>query len=284
MPSPGHKPLASLSCIVRVTDEAPDTALKQALALAATTGAHLTAHIIAATTASVYTPLWSGMTASIISEINARTKAKAEALAAFVSKTAANTGVDVDVYISEGPINPTAHTAVAAASASDLIVVDQIAAMMDLKGVILEEALFHSGRPVLVASPARQMAAAPGRLLVAWDGSNHSARAAADALALFPSVTDVDIVSITGEKDLSKALPGADFARHVERKGKDATVTVLPLGAGKVADLLEARADDTDADMIVMGGYGHSRFRQFVFGGVTLSLVEHARRALLMAY
>jgi nucleotide-binding universal stress UspA family protein len=174
--------------------------------------------------------------------------------------------------------------AVATASASDLIVVDQIAAVMDLKGVILEEALFQSGRPVLVASPVAQMSPAPQRILVAWDGSNHSARAAADALSIFPSITDVDIVSVTGEKDLSKTLPGADFARHVERKGKDATVTMLALGAGRVAELLESRADDTGADLIVMGGYGHSRFRQFVFGGVTLSLVQHARRALLMAY
>ncbi len=224
------------------------------------------------------------MTAALIEDENRRAKEQAEAVAKVASKAAADAGVDVDVYVSEGPINPTAHAAVAAASASDLVVVDQIAAVMDLRGVILEEALFHSGRPVLVASPHAQVGANPRRILVAWDGSNHSARAAAEALALFPSLTDVEIVSVSGEKDLAKALPGADFARHVDRKGKAATVSMLPVGKAHVADILQDKAAATGSELIVMGGYGHSRFRQFIFGGVTLSLVQGSKLPLLMAY
>jgi nucleotide-binding universal stress UspA family protein len=188
------------------------------------------------------------------------------------------------VHLVMDHVDVVAAQAVRAARASDLIVVDQPVALLDTKGLVLEEALFRSGRPVLVATAKRALPATVKRAMVAWDGSGHAARAVSEAVALFPSLAEIEIVTVTGEKDLSRALPGGDLAHHLARKGIETTLTELTLGHESIGALLDRHADQTGADLLIMGGFGHSRFREFLFGGVTVDLTENATVPLLMAY
>jgi nucleotide-binding universal stress UspA family protein len=277
------RPLADIACLVRVTDQTPETAMQQALTLAIEHQAHLTLAIAAVRVATPYTPFWSGLPASLTSEMNERTRNAAQALADKAREEARIAGINISVEIMEDDAGSCAAYAVRVGRAADLIVVDQPDAALDIKSALFEQALFHSGRPILIATPHHAPITGVKRLMLAWDGSAHAARAANDALALFPGIETVDIVSVVGEKDLTRALPGSDFARHVARKGPHANLVELSTGGRAVGDVLDDHAVATGAQLIAMGGYGHSRWREFVLGGVTVSLVQSARTPLLMA-
>jgi nucleotide-binding universal stress UspA family protein len=284
--APKHiaRPLADIACLVRVSDETPEDALQQALSLAVEHQAHLTLAIAAVRVATPYTPFWSGLPSSLTSELNQRTRAAADALADKAREEARIAGINLTVEIMEDEAGSCAAYAVRVGRTADLIVVDQPAAAMDIKSELFEQALFHAGRPVMVATPHHPPITRVKRLALAWDGSAHAARAANDALALFPGIETVDIVSVIGEKDLTRTLPGSDFARHVARKGPTTNLVELTAGGRSVGEVIDDHAVATGADLVAMGGYGHSRWREFVLGGVTVSLVQTARRALLMSH
>jgi nucleotide-binding universal stress UspA family protein len=278
------KPLADIACIVRVGDDTPEAALRQAILLASRHGAHLTATIAAHQLASPYSPFWMSLTSSLVADMNKKTKARADEVADKARTAARIGGVNADVDVVFDMVGQTAEYAVRAARAADVIVVDQPDAVMDTKATVLEEALFRSGRPVLVATPRREPIETVRKLMIAWDGTAHAARAAADALAIFADIDDVEIVSVSGEKSLDRSLPGSDYARHLSRKGKKATLVELTIGDLGVAAVLDRHASASGADLIAMGGYGHSRLREFVLGGVTRELIQSSATPLLMAY
>ncbi|MCZ8258625.1 MAG: universal stress protein, partial [Beijerinckiaceae bacterium] len=97
-------------------------------------------------------------------------------------------------------------------------------------------------------------------------------------------ITHADIVVVLGEKPLDKILPGAELAHHLARKGIEARLVEVQAGGQPVGRVLDQHAANTGADLIVMGGFGHSRLREFLFGGVTVDLTQSACRPLLMAY
>lgn len=276
--------LTSMSCIIRVSEDAPSVAIDQAIALAASTEAHLLVTIIAPKASMPYSPLGSAFIAPMVGELNEKTEQQGAALADATREKLRKAGANGEVRVILNHVDLVAAQAVRLARASDVIVVDQPAAMLDTKGLVLEEALFHSGRPVLVASPKKGLDKAPKFVVIAWDGSLHAARAVGDALALFPSIETAEIVSVKGEKDLSKALPGADLAQHLAHKGISTTLTELTVKGSTVGAVLDGHASRTGADLLVMGGFGHSRLREFLFGGVTVELTENASVPLLMAY
>lgn len=284
MSTPSPKTIADIACIIRAGETLPEAAMQQGIKLAAVHGAHLTLTIASQHLASPYSPIWSSMASGLVNELNARAKAKADE-AADIARTAlriAGVNGDIKVLLDNG--GDAADIAVRAARASDLIIVDQPDAVLDARATILEEALFRSGRPVLLATPKRGPMAEANKAMMAWDGTAHSARAAADMLSLFSAIKHVDIVSVLGDKDMAKTLPGADYARHLSRKGIDATLVELSASDGPVATLLDKHATTSGADIIAMGGYGHSRLRQFMFGGVTVSMIQNAANPVLMAY
>ena len=103
-------------------------------------------------------------------------------------------------------------------------------------------------------------------------------------MSLFHNIKQIDIVSVMGDKDMSASLPGADLARHFSRKGLTVNIVELSTSNGTIAELLDGHATKSGADVIAMGGYGHSRLRQFVMGGVTSSIILNASTPLLMSY
>ena len=133
---------------------------------------------------------------------------------------------------------------------------------------ILLDMLFGSGVPLLLVPTNWKKRGPVRRAIVAWDGSACAARAVRDALPLLVDTESVEVLSVLGEKDMG-AETGSDIVRHLARHCRQVAVEVLPVGQSGVAATLLARAVLTGADMIVMGGYGHSRLREFVLGGAT---------------
>ena len=148
----------------------------------------------------------------------------------------------------------------------------------------IEDALFDSGRPVLVV-PQHGGRAVPRRIVIAWDGSARAARAVADALPFLQSADTIVAVTIAGEKDLSRMAPGADLATYLARHGvSDCKLANLTARRADVAARLRLFASEGDIEMIVMGAFVHSRFREAVLGGVTRSLLDDAPVPLFMSH
>lgn len=276
--------LADLAVIVRVAKDDTSAALTQAMVLAERHGAHLAVTLAAQELIPPYSPVWDSMAAGFVSELNQQTKAAAEAMAETLKRQSSMPGLTLTTRVVATAIASAAANAVVAARACDMIIVDQPMAPMDTRGIILEEALFRSGRPVLVATPHKAPQAQFKRAVIAWDGSSHAARAAGDALALLPGLEIIDLVSVAGEKSLGKGLPGADAAQHFARKGFEVTLSDVPIAHGSVGLTVNEHALATGADIIVMGGFGHSRFREFLLGGATVKLTQEASLPLLMAH
>jgi nucleotide-binding universal stress UspA family protein len=92
------------------------------------------------------------------------------------------------------------------------------------------------------------------------------------------------VVCVTGEKIMPSIAPGADLAHYLARHCPRVTETELPVADNDVAATLRQHASLTRADLLVLGGYGHSRFREFVLGGVTRSMLRESAIPMLMAH
>jgi nucleotide-binding universal stress UspA family protein len=140
--------------------------------------------------------------------------------------------------------------------------------------LIIEAGLFESGRPILVVPYIQTAPFALDHVMVCWDGSRAAARAIGDALPLLTRAKAIDVVVATGEKGKSEDIPGADIMHHLARHGLKVELRRIPLGDVDVANVILSQAADTDTDLIVMGGYGHSRWREFVLGGATRGILK----------
>ena len=279
-----QNPFVDIGCLVRVSDDTPMAAIRQSIALAARYEVRLSVLIAVQTFVAPYTPLWSGMANSIAAEVNEQAQKQGASLAETAEAEAKAAGVGADVQVVAGVFAELGSRAARVARSADLVVVDQQHGALDTSEMLLEEALFRSGRPVLIASPRRAPVEEVRSIVVGWDGSSHAARAVSDALATFPTLKKIEIVTISGEKSLKNILPGADFAQHLARKGVEVVLTDVAVDGRSVAEILDGCAIAAKADLIVTGAFGHSRLREFLLGGVTVDLTEKATTPVLMAY
>jgi nucleotide-binding universal stress UspA family protein len=142
------------------------------------------------------------------------------------------------------------------------------------QGLIIEAALFQSGRPVLVVPYIHKERLALDRVLVCWDASRNAARAIADAMPFLQRSKSVDVVVVATERQKSDELPGADIALHLARHDLNVDLKRIVSDRTDVASTILSYAADAGADFIVMGGYGHSRFREFILGGATRGILS----------
>jgi nucleotide-binding universal stress UspA family protein len=152
------------------------------------------------------------------------------------------------------------------------------------EGIIVEAALFDSGRPVIIVPYIQKAPLKLDRVMVCWDGSRAAARAIGDAMPLLQRAGSVEVVAVTNERGKQDQVEGADIGAHLARHGLNVEVKRIPLGDIDVADMLLSHAADAEIDFIVMGGYGHSRLRQFVLGGVTRSILRSMTAPVLMSH
>jgi nucleotide-binding universal stress UspA family protein len=122
------------------------------------------------------------------------------------------------------------------------------------------------------------------RVLVAWDGSRAATRAIGDAMPFLEKAKQVEVVIVGNKPPKSDEAPGADLGQHLARHGIKTTVKRITAPDIDVQSAILSHAADSSADLIVMGGYGHSRLREFVLGGVTRGLLESMTVPVLMSH
>ena len=154
----------------------------------------------------------------------------------------------------------------------------------EVEEIVAESALFESGRPLIMVPYIQKAPLKLDRVMVCWDGGRAAARAIADAMPLLRRAGHVDAVIVTDERGKRDQIEGADMGAHLARHGLNVEVTRTALGDIDVADVILSRAADMSTDFIVMGGYGHSRLREFVLGGVTRSILRSMTVPVLMSH
>jgi nucleotide-binding universal stress UspA family protein len=150
--------------------------------------------------------------------------------------------------------------------------------------LIAESALFESGRPVIMVPYIQKAPLKLDRVMACWDGSRQAARAIADAMPLLERAGLVEVVIVTNERGKKDEIPGADMGQHLARHGLKVDIKRISEGSIDIADALLSHAADFSADFVVMGGYGHSRLREFVLGGVTHSILRSMTAPVLMSH
>jgi nucleotide-binding universal stress UspA family protein len=262
--------------------EETSSALAYGLSLAREAGAHVT--VQAASLKLVLTHAFVSSVAEVlVATENRRLDALANAVADTARQAAATSGLACTVQAPQLAYPDLVKSFTALARAHDLTVLDAEPVALAVDRGLIEAVLTDSGRPLVVVPPGGD-AFADARIVVAWDGSAKAARALNDALPLLRAAEQVDLVSVTGEKDLENSVPGAEIAPHLTHHGVNVNVLNLPALHGNVAETLRNHATLTHADMLVMGAWVHSRLRQMVLGGTTQSLLKHCPLPLFLSY
>lgn len=150
---------------------------------------------------------------------------------------------------------------------------------------IVEAALFEGQAPVMVIPDKAKPAPSPKTILVAWNESVEALSAIRQSLPFLMAADLVRVVIIDPPKHgPERSDPGGLLSQMLARHGVNCEIDVLSKTMSRVSDVLNRHVTDTDADMLVMGAYGHSRFREAILGGATRNMLEQARVPVLMAH
>jgi nucleotide-binding universal stress UspA family protein len=150
---------------------------------------------------------------------------------------------------------------------------------------LVESVLFGSGRHVFLVPNRRPAKAMLKRIVVAWNGSRESARALAEALPYLHKATEAAVVVVDDKSPMeAKAVLGLDAVNHLKHHDINAVLHRVRMRDNDVGMTLIAEARRLEADLIVMGAYGHSRVREWLLGGATYTLLHKAPVPLLIAH
>ena len=141
-----------------------------------------------------------------------------------------------------------------------------------------------SGRPVLIVPYIQRSGLDLNRVLVCWDGSRAAARAIGDAMPFLARAKSIEVVTVAKHEEPHDELPGVDIAQHLARHNLGVEFKRMVANDIDVASTILSYAADAGAGMIVMGGYGHSRLREFVLGGATRDILSSMTVPVLMSH
>jgi len=160
---------------------------------------------------------------------------------------------------------------------------DMILAQSAVQFAPLAEALiFGAGRPVILY-PDRPCSGRIEHVAIAWDGSRAAARAVADAMFHIENASRVSVISVADEKPIDTGAADK-LAESLRLRGITAETHIVLAQARPIGDALQFKAVELKADLLVMGGFGHSRLREFVLGGATSDVLSNAMLPILMSH
>jgi len=254
-----------------------------ALGLAHAWGAHLEALILEL---DVITPksIPGGPPEAEMGVRGARRNADAAAAADVLRSAARTLGTEVTVITERSHIHSTPEIAIDYARLADVTVAGVAGEGLLSERMVAEALIFQSGRPVIIVPVDYQAGFTAERIVVAWDFSKFVARALSDALPFLRRASEVTLVSFGDDKAFTASTSADDVVAALRRRGVAATYRQIERGSRDIGGALNAAAIDCQADLLVMGGFGHSRFRDFVLGGATRSILAAPRLPSLISH
>jgi nucleotide-binding universal stress UspA family protein len=258
-------------------DTPPDVAANFAISITAAFDAHLTG------IAFLYQPLMPmmvgrhGIPPDIIESLRIANEKAAEAAVARFDEASRRSALSAEARMVDAPVASAPGLFAGIARRFDLSVIAQPQPEKPALDRLIVEAAF-------IVPYIQRAGLKFDRVLVAWDGSRSAARAIADAMPFLMRATAIEIVIVASEAVKSDEIPGADIARHLAHHGVKAEVNRIVSTETDVASTILSRAADASADLLVMGGYGHSRLREFVLGGATRGILNSMTVPTLMSH
>lgn len=247
-----------------------------AMAVAKDHGAHVIGlHVIRNERLAMHTPYQIDVIVDAEARLRAEAEKRAEAMgASFEAIVAGEVGVVGEWRAVHSPTTDVHADLIDHARCCDLVIMGQPDAEADLTNRLgtLGEAILQTGRPVLVVPYAWEARSLGKRVFVAWNGSREGTRALFDAMPLLQGASEVRLFGVS--KNDGETLPGAALATTLSRHGINAVTETSPPTQMSVADTLLSRLADHGSDLLVMGGYGRSRAREYVFGGATRDILK----------
>lgn len=268
-------------------DATPDRAIRSGAALARRLGGRLTMLSVRVDLPQLHNPLANALLdldrLSALEE--ARSLAAARTAETFARIAADEFGIAAETETACARLYEEAETIARAARTRDLTLISIGPAVLADRA-LAETTLFGSGRPIVVYPEAVEVEPGDrfGRVAIAWDGSRAAARAVADSLPVLRTAREVRIFTALGDKPEAVKDAAAPLVRHLrdhdiaakidERVDHDRSI------GGRVAEYV----GEVQPDLLVMGGYGHARLREFILGGATQSVLETPPCPVLLSH
>lgn len=264
-------------------EAAPDPAILSAVGFAAALGCGLQVTTFAVDVPQTASPI-GGFLINVEAMARAtekRSTAECERLQTLI-KGAAWQGADLSVSNRKVVLGAALVAATTEARMFDLALLPWSAETVSAQDMA-QTLLFDAGVPVILV-PAAASIRAVDHIAVAWDGSRVAARALCDVLALLPEGGRVSVVTVQGEKALGGATMAQALVASLDRRGYSATAVTVPLDGRTIATALQEAALAAGVQLLAMGGFGHSRLRDFVLGGATKGVLSDLRLPVLLSH
>ena len=279
--------MAYKSLLTVLTDpKVSDATMAQLIALAGAQDAHAEALCLGVdrTQTGYY---YAGANAMILQETLERASAEAEAALAYAKNKLGQSDIRWSAEDGVAQIADLGRHVAYRARFSDLVVLPR--PYGEDRGAeaepIVEAALFEGRAPVLVVPDDTAPIAQPKTVLVAWNESVEAMAAIRKAMPFLQAAEQVRIVVIDPpQHGPERSDPGGLLSQMLARQGVNCEIDVLSKTMARISDVLLRHATDTSAEMLVMGAYGHSRFREAILGGATRNMLEQTTVPVFMAH
>jgi len=279
--------LQALVPLVTYPEANSDDLAAQAVSVAARLGARL--HILAvnADIPDVSNALSSLLldTPGMIKQAEANSRRRGDHLIDLFREQAAAAKVEVTASTLMAPLASLADTAAMRARYFDLNIVGWEAGNPTSQ-MTAEAIVFGSGRPTVLLPRMSMLSEAPdfGHVAIAWDGTRVAARAVGDARPFLERAARISVVTVVGEKPLKEADAGERLAEGLRGRGLNAEAVTVQARDCPIAETLQQTAIERGCQLLVMGGYGHSRIRDFILGGATQGVLAQLAMPVLLAH
>jgi len=264
-------------------DPMPDAAILGAIAVGAAFGCKIHVANLAFSVPPVASPLGGFMinVEGMARVVEERSRATCERQTALI-KAAPTADSVVSVVTREIGMGGALPAAAAESRLFDLSLVP-VAAGSGSPQDMAQALVFDSGLPVMLV-PEEARPAPLDHVAVAWDGSRVAARALQDALRLLQPGGRISVLTVRGEKVLAGADPAGTLAAALKARGHEAEAVTLTLDGRPIAEVLQTGARERGAKLLAMGGFGHSRWRDFILGGATLGVLSQLKMPVLLSH
>ncbi|MET0576569.1 MAG: universal stress protein [Mesorhizobium sp.] len=270
--------------LVTYPEAVDDVAVSAAVAMAAKIEARLHAVAINADIPNVSNPLSKYLldTSQLILQAEAESRKHGERLLGLVKEKAPAAGIEASTDAVTAPIAALGDVAAMHARYFDIGLVPW-SATNETTRLTAEAVVFGAGRPTLVL-PENSIASPLDHIAIAWDGSRVAARAVADAGHLLGRASKISVLTVYDEKPIREKDAAERLAAGLRDHGLPAEAVTVSAEDCPIAETLQQAALERDCGLLVMGGYGHSRLRDFVLGGATAGVLTDLRLPVLLSH